>query len=78
MLNVVATVPQLVVEEALKVGTDGDTIQLVPVVTAPGAIQLEVAPDKAKLVKVPVFPLPEASGNDVMPVLVALEVPWLK
>ena len=47
----------------------GDAAQLLPVVTPPGATQLELPPVSVKFVRVPFRPLPEASVSDVTPAL---------
>ena len=51
--------------------------QLVPVVTPPGATQLEVAPVREKPVNVPLLPLLVASVRVVMPLLFPPPIPWL-
>ena len=51
---------------------------VLPVVTPPGAIQLEVEPFNAKLVNVPVFEFPESSDNAVTVELFTVTIPWLK
>ena len=55
----------------------GKAVQVVPVVTPPVAIQLEVAPVSAKLTNVPVLLLPLASVKLVIAVFVPAAVPWL-
>ena len=62
--------------EGLKLAITG--VQEFPETTPPGATQLEVAPDKAKLVSVPVRLLPLASVREVTPVFTALATPWFK
>ena len=74
-IPVIVTVLPAQPEEGVKEVIEGVTAQLTPVVTPPGAIQLETGPLNAKLNKAPLFPFPLASVKVVTPVFVEAAAP---
>ena len=52
-----------------------NTALVLPLVTPPGVTQLDIEPDNAKLVSVPLFALPEASAKLVTVALLPAAIP---